>query len=211
MEELARWGGPRAGPSPHVGGASRGPAVRAAGRRRALCAGAGLSSAAHPAGLGPARARWRVGPFGAVVSAAVAADPARSGRAPARPGTTAGAVSTRIGAPRRPSERAAGVPFQVLMLFQEQQKMNKSQKCAGHGSVSFEDVTVDFTGDEWLQLTRMQRTLYPDVMLEDYSHLVSVWALMSSSLSEVSPRISLTRYRITKSEVVFKLEQGEEP
>lgn len=39
--------------------------------------------------------------------------------------------------------------------------------------MSFEDVTVDVTQDEWLQLTLMQRTLYPDVMLEDYSHLVS--------------------------------------
>uniref|UniRef100_A0A8C0DPV5 KRAB domain-containing protein n=1 Tax=Balaenoptera musculus TaxID=9771 RepID=A0A8C0DPV5_BALMU len=55
------------------------------------------------------------------------------------------------------------------------------------------DVTVDFTWDEWLQLTCMQRTLYRDVMLENYSHLVSVG------------------YCISKPEVVFKLEQGEEP
>ncbi|XP_057385992.1 zinc finger protein 33B isoform X2 [Balaenoptera acutorostrata] len=54
-------------------------------------------------------------------------------------------------------------------------------------------MTVDFTWDEWLQLTCMQRTLYRDVMLENYSHLVSVG------------------YCISKPEVVFKLEQGEEP
>ena len=48
------------------------------------------------------------------------------------------------------------------------------QKCADQGSVSFRDMTVDFTWDEWLQLTCMQRTLYRDVMLENYSHLVSV-------------------------------------
>ena len=40
--------------------------------------------------------------------------------------------------------------------------------------MSFRDMTVDFTWDEWLQLTCMQRTLYRDVMLENYSHLVSV-------------------------------------
>ncbi|XP_044904178.1 zinc finger protein 33B isoform X2 [Felis catus] len=65
-------------------------------------------------------------------------------------------------------------------------------KCAGLGSVSFKDVTVDFTRDEWLQLTGTQRTLYRDVMLENYSHLVSVGC------------------RLTKPEVIFKLEQGEE-
>ncbi|XP_045848814.1 zinc finger protein 33B-like isoform X4 [Meles meles] len=70
--------------------------------------------------------------------------------------------------------------------------MNKSQKCAGQGSVSFRDVTVDFTRDEWLQLTGTQRTLYRDVMLENYSHLVSVGC------------------RLTKPEVIFRLEQGGE-
>ncbi|XP_032459860.1 zinc finger protein 510 [Phocoena sinus] len=86
------------------------------------------------------------------------------------------------------------MPSQVLTVFQEQQKMNKSQKCAGQRSMSFkEDVTVDFTWDEWLQLTCMQRTLYQDVMLENSSHLVSVG------------------YCVSKPEVIFKLEQGEEP
>ncbi|XP_069899691.1 zinc finger protein 510-like isoform X1 [Globicephala melas] len=79
------------------------------------------------------------------------------------------------------------MPSQVLTVFQEQQKMNKSQKCAGQGSVSFKDVPVDFTWDERLQLTCMRRTLYRDVML------VSVG------------------YCVSKPEVIFKLEQGEEP
>uniref|UniRef100_A0A671FSF7 Zinc finger protein 658 n=1 Tax=Rhinolophus ferrumequinum TaxID=59479 RepID=A0A671FSF7_RHIFE len=61
------------------------------------------------------------------------------------------------------------------------------------GSVSFEDVTVEFTQEEWPYLGPAQRAVYRDVMLENYSHLVSVG------------------YCITKPQVIFKLEQGEQP
>ncbi|XP_045669367.1 zinc finger protein 300-like [Ursus americanus] len=61
------------------------------------------------------------------------------------------------------------------------------------GSLSFRDVAVGFTQKEWQQLEPAQRTLYRDVMLENYSHLVSVGC------------------QVTKPAVISRLEQGQEP
>ncbi|XP_034855420.1 zinc finger protein 300-like [Mirounga angustirostris] len=66
--------------------------------------------------------------------------------------------------------------------------MTKSQ-----GPVSFKDVAVDFTQEEWQYLDLPQRDLYRDVMLENYINLISVG------------------YQTTKPSVIHKLEQGEEP
>uniref|UniRef100_A0A8C8UPM0 Zinc finger protein 39-like n=1 Tax=Peromyscus maniculatus bairdii TaxID=230844 RepID=A0A8C8UPM0_PERMB len=58
------------------------------------------------------------------------------------------------------------------------------------GSVSFEDISLDFTWDEWQDLDSAQRTLYRDVMLENYSSLMFLG------------------HCTTKPELIFKLEHG---
>ncbi|XP_012666739.1 KRAB domain-containing protein 4 isoform X1 [Otolemur garnettii] len=59
-------------------------------------------------------------------------------------------------------------------------------------SLTFKDVFVDFTLEEWQQLDSAQKNLYRDVMLENYSHLVSVG------------------YLVTKPDGIFRLGPGEE-
>nr|XP_051685834.1 zinc finger protein 571-like isoform X2 [Oryctolagus cuniculus] len=48
--------------------------------------------------------------------------------------------------------------------------------------VSFEDLAVDFTKEEWQNMNHSQRTLYRDVMLEIYSILLSLGDLMKYQL-----------------------------
>ncbi|XP_004439592.2 PREDICTED: zinc finger protein 713 isoform X1 [Ceratotherium simum simum] len=89
------------------------------------------------------------------------------------------------------------MPSQNAVLSQEgnmeEKEMNdKSQTVRSQESVTFQDVAVDFTREEWDQLYPAQKNLYRDVMLENYRNLVALG------------------HQLYKPEVITQLEQGEQ-
>ncbi|XP_077889270.1 zinc finger protein 382 isoform X8 [Ictidomys tridecemlineatus] len=96
---------------------------------------------------------------------------------------------------RRRQQARPGVKLDSFLTKRRVQREISSPtnlKAMSKGSVSFKDVTVDFTQEEWQQLDPTQKALYRDVMLENYCHFISVG------------------FHITKPDMIRKLEQGEE-
>ncbi|KAB1255205.1 Zinc finger protein 10 [Camelus dromedarius] len=93
-----------------------------------------------------------------------------------------------------PSATGSASPVMQESITKNQEGMEAKLLTAGsHALVTFQDILVHFTREEWELLDAAQQLMYRDVMLENCRNLVSLG------------------HQLPKPDVILRLEKGEEP